>query len=67
MACLGNKHYRGTEMLKTCISGNHHPVHLHLATAMHLGKEEGRRGCGTTGLDPNFPCSLGPLPLAACK
>lgn len=55
MACLGNKHYGGTEMLKTRLSGNHHPVQLCLAASMHLGKQEGRRGSGRTRLDPIFP------------
>lgn len=57
MVCLGNKHCVGTEMLKTCLSGNHYPVQLHLATSMHLGKEEGRRGSGRTKPDPIFPIS----------
>lgn len=42
-------------MCKTCLSGIHCPVQLHLATSMHLGKEEGRKGSGSTRLDLIFP------------
>lgn len=53
-------------MCKTCLSGIHCPVQLHLATSMHLGKEEGRKDTGSTRLDLIFPIP-GSLPLAACK